>query len=52
VKLLYSGEVVGEVMTNHSMTVEETCALVGIDLNEMEDETTPKWDIEFFAMEY
>jgi hypothetical protein len=51
-KLLYDGEVIGEIMTNRSLTLEECFELLNVDINEMEDENTPKYDYDLFEMEY
>jgi hypothetical protein len=51
-KLKYDGEAIGSVTTNHSMTIDECLYLLNIDLNETEDENTPKYDYELFEMDY
>jgi general stress protein YciG len=50
--VLYDGKVIGKITTNHSMTVWEALALIGIDPNEMEDENTPRYDSGLFDMDY
>jgi hypothetical protein len=50
-KLLYDGEVVGEVTTNRNLTIDEVCELCDINLSE-EDNGDPVWDYELFEMEY
>jgi hypothetical protein len=50
-KLLHEGEVVGEITTNRSLSVEECCELLNIDLNE-EDGGDPVWNYEAFEMVY
>ncbi|MBW2003031.1 MAG: hypothetical protein JRI72_00240 [Deltaproteobacteria bacterium] len=50
-KLLYEGEVVGEIMTNRSMHLEECFELLGIDIEE-EEGGIPVWDPEKFEMQY
>jgi hypothetical protein len=50
-KLLYDGKAVGTITTNHSMTIDEACNLLGIDPNEMDGQDF-KWDFELFEMEY
>jgi len=47
--ILYDGEEIGKVVTNHSMTLQEACNLAGIDL----DETLggdPVYDLAKFEM--
>ena len=51
-KLLYDGEKIGQITTNKSLTLEECFELLNLDIYEMEDENTPKWDYELFTMEY
>ena len=51
-KLLYDGKEVGKIVTNRSLSLEECFELCNIDINEMEDENTPKWDYELFEMDY
>ena len=51
-KLLYNGEKIGQITTNKSLTLEECFELLNLDIYEMEDENTPKWDYELFSMEY
>lgn len=50
-KLRYDGEVIGEIVTNRNLTLEECFELLNIDINE-EDGNTPKWDYELFEMDY
>ena len=50
-KLFHEGKVVGGITTNHSMSVEDACELLNIDLH-AEDGGDPVWDIEKFEMEY
>lgn len=49
-KLLYDGEEVANIATNKSLTLEECFYLVDIDIDEMIDDSTPKWDVELFEM--
>jgi hypothetical protein len=51
-ELYYDGEFVGEIVTNQSLNIEQCCSILGIDLEEMEDENTPKWDYDLFSMDY
>jgi hypothetical protein len=50
-KLLYDGKVVGEITTNHSLSLEDCFELLNIDINE-EEGGDAKWDYELFSMEY
>ena len=52
VQILYDGEVVGEIVTNRSMTLGEALELVGIDPTETDGHCDPKWDYELFEMRY
>jgi len=47
----YDGEVIGNVVTNHGMTVWEALELIGIDIKEMDGED-PVWDVALFELEY
>lgn len=49
-KLLYDGKEVANIATNKSLTLEECFYLAGIDIDEMIDDSTPKWDYELFEM--
>lgn len=51
-KLIYDNEVIGEIETNQSLTLEQCFELLNIDINEMEDENTPTWDYDKFKMQY
>ena len=44
IKVLYDGEVIGRILTNHSMTINEALDLIGVDPDE--------WDWELFSLEY
>jgi hypothetical protein len=50
-KLFYDGQLVGEVTTNHSMSVEDACELLDIDLT-TEDEEAVGYDVSLFKMEW
>ena len=50
-KLFYGEELVGEIITNHSMSVEEACDLLDIDLT-TQDEEAVGYDVSLFRMEY
>lgn len=52
VKVLYDGEEIGTVRTNQNITLDHALEMAGVDVNEMEDENTPKWDYELFTLEY
>jgi hypothetical protein len=41
-----TGEVIGEVITNHSMTIWEACELAGIDTDTDEDGNYNEYDPE------
>lgn len=43
------GEVIGEVITNHSMTIKEACELAKIDAGHDEDND---YDIDELTMDY
>ncbi len=51
-KLIYDNKVIGKIETNQSLTLDQCFYLLDIDINEMEDENTPKWDYEKFKMQY
>lgn len=51
-KLKYDGKTIGTITTNRSLTLEECFDALGIDIDEMEDSNTPKWDYELFEMDY
>ena len=50
--LLYDGEIIGEIVTNRSLTLEDCFEILDIDIYAMEDENTPTWDYELFKMKY
>lgn len=52
VKVKYDGEVIGTVVTNHNMSIQDALGLIGVDPDEMEDINTPKYDPELFNMEW
>jgi hypothetical protein len=52
VKVKYDSEVIGTVVTNHNMSIENALGLIGVDPDEMEDVNTPKYDPELFDMEW
>jgi len=52
VKVLYDGEEIGTVRTNQNITLDHALEMAGVDVNEMEDENTPKWDYDLFTLEY
>ena len=47
----HEGEEVGSVMSNRSLSDWDVIELAGIDIEEMEDPNTPKWDLEAFEIE-
>ena len=49
--VLYSGEKLGEIMTNRSLTLAECLDLLGIDIN-AEEGGDPVWDYALFEMVY
>lgn len=49
-KLLYDNKVVAEVLTNHSMSIEELLTFTDIDINE-ENNGDLVWDYELFSIE-
>jgi hypothetical protein len=51
-RLLYNSKPIGTITTNQSLTLEQCFAILRIDINEMEDENTPKWDYGLFTMDY
>lgn len=51
-KLLYDGQVIAAVMTNHSMSVDDMLALNEIDVNEIDENGDLKWDYELFTMDW
>jgi len=51
-KLFYEGEFLGQILTDHSMSLEEVASLLNIDLDEMQDEDTPMWDYDAFQLEF
>ena len=52
VTVLYDGEVLGRVLTNKNLTLEEALELIDVDINEMIDEDTPRYAPELFEMIY
>ncbi len=42
--IISEGLIVGAVMTGQSLTKDEAIRLAGIDLDEMSDPNTPRWD--------
>lgn len=52
-KLYYEDILLGEVLTNHSMTVDDALEFVGIDMDEYAGEHGwDDWDLEKLRMEY
>lgn len=52
-KLYYGKILLGEVLTNHSMTVDEALELVGVDMDKYaEEHGWDDWDWEELRMEY
>lgn len=52
-KLFYEDLLLGEVITNHSMTVDEALDLLDIDMDEVAKENGwDDWDWEELRMEY
>ena len=50
-KLYYDGKVIGEVVTNSIMSLEEACEILDIDLN-TDDKEAVGYDRDAFIMEY
>ena len=50
-KLYHGTELVGEITTNHSMSIDDALELLNIDVDEM-DGGDPKWDYEAFRMDW
>jgi hypothetical protein len=50
-KVLYDGEVIGEIVTNRSLTVWEALEILGIDPEEKEG-GDPKYEVEKFELRY
>jgi len=50
-RVIYDGEKIGEVMTNHTMTVWDALELIGIDPNEIIDGEC-KYNLELFELVY
>ena len=52
-KLFYGDLLLGEVITNHSMTVDEALEILGIDMDNVAQENGwDDWDFEELHMEY
>jgi len=49
-KLLHDGELVGEITTNRSLTIDGCLELLDIDVNA--EDFDNKYDYELFTMEY
>ena len=47
----HEGEIIATVQTNHSMSIEEVMEIAGLDINEMEDENTPKYNYDALKIE-
>lgn len=50
--VMYDGEIVGEITTNRSISLEEALEILGIDIYELQDPDTPRWDNNSFDMVY
>ena len=50
-KLYYDNKLVGTITTNSSMSIEDACVLLGIDLT-TQDEEAVGYDVQLFRMEY
>ena len=46
-KLYYNGTLMGEIITNHSLSIDDACKILGIDPSDPEE-----WDFELFTMEW
>lgn len=52
-RLYYENILLGEVLTNHSMTVDEAIEFIGIDMDKFaEEQGWDDWDWEELRMEY
>lgn len=52
-KVYYDGKVIGDILTNRSMTVDEALELIGIDPNERDPQSDELiYDFELFATSY
>lgn len=47
----HEGEIIATVHTNHSMSIEEVLEIAGVDIYEMEDENTPKYNYDALRLE-
>ena len=47
----HENEVIATVQTNRSMSIEDVLEIVGVDINEMEDENTPKYNYDALRLE-
>lgn len=51
-KLYYEDKLMGEVLTNHSMSIEDAAEILDIDLNEVNDNGELIYDYDLFRMEW
>ena len=52
IRVKETGEIIGEVITNHSMTIWEACELAGIDTSTDDDGNYNEYDPEELEMIY
>lgn len=50
VKLYYDGDLIYELVTNHSVSIDFLIDYAGIDLNEVDEYGDCAWDYELFTM--
>ena len=51
-RLRYDGEIIGTIITNRSLTLEDCFELLDIDIHETHDGNDPRWDYDLFSMDY
>lgn len=51
IALMYNGQCIDKILTNHSMSVDDAIQLLKIDISEM-DAGDPVWDYELFDLQY
>lgn len=51
-KLYYEEKLMGEILTNHSMSIEDAAEALNIDLCALDENEEPVYDYELFRIEW
>ncbi|TQI68573.1 hypothetical protein [Clostridium sp. KNHs216] len=51
-KLYYGEKLLGDITTNHSMSIEDAAEILDIDLTALDENDEPVYDYDLFRMEW